>query len=49
MPNSTPATYGVHPRMSHALPPCKVVLLGCLPAELCAHEYRSEWVARHQP
>lgn len=35
--------------MTHTLPPCKVVLLARLPAELCAHEFHSEWVARHQP
>lgn len=35
--------------MSRALPPCKVVLLASLPADLCAHESYSEWVARHQP
>ena len=49
LPNSLPASDGARPSMTHTLPPCKVVLLARLPAELCAHEFHSEWVARHQP
>ena len=46
---AAPAAHGPAPSMTRALPAPKVVLLALLPAELCASEFRSEWVARHAP